>query len=263
MGNIELIAKSINIISDFLSRRDIESLTKESLYDKYKLEQVDLIIIFGGCIPYSYDLVGNAIKEGIAKKLMIVGGAGHTTEALRNSVRSRYNEIETKDKMEADIIYDYLKLKFNIKESLIERNSTNCGNNVSYSLNLLEEEGYYPESIIIVQDGTMQLRMDATFKKLLNNKNVKLINYAGYKNEIVVEGNKLKFKKDDMWGMWDINHYITLLMGEIKRLNDNEEGYGPRGRNFIAHVEIPLEVYDAFDYLRKYYSVREANEKYK
>ena len=59
--------------------------------------------------------------------------------------------------------------------------------------------------------------------------------------------------------------YINLLMGEIPRLCDNEDGYGPKGRNFITSVDIPGEVLDAFNYLKKYYAsyVRVANEKFK
>lgn len=65
-------------------------------------------------------------------------------------------------------------------------------------------------------------------------------------------------------GMWNIERYITLLMGEIPRLLDDTNGYGPRGMNFIAHVDIPSIVMDAFIELKKDYSylIREANPLY-
>ena len=31
-------------------------------------------------------------------------------------------------------------------------------------------------------------------------------------------------------------------MGEVPRLRDDEHGYGPLGRGFIAHVDVPDEV---------------------
>lgn len=64
--------------------------------------------------------------------------------------------------------------------------------------------------------------------------------------------------------MWDLERYITLLMGEIPRLTDDPEGYGPKGKGFIAHVEIPLAVRNAFLELRQEYtdSIREANPLY-
>lgn len=56
-----------------------------------------------------------------------------------------------------------------------------------------------------------------------------------------------------------------LLMGEIPRLSDTENGYGPKGKNFIAHVNIPNEVEEAFLELLEVYSdmVREAKPLYK
>ena len=67
-----------------------------------------------------------------------------------------------------------------------------------------------------------------------------------------------------IWGMWEIDRYISLLMGEIPRLSDDENGYGPKGKGFIAHVDIPSEVRNAFDELCNEYSglVREANPLY-
>jgi hypothetical protein len=35
-------------------------------------------------------------------------------------------------------------------------------------------------------------------------------------------------------------------MGEIPRLRDDKEGYGPRGKGFIVHVDIPDEVEEAW-----------------
>jgi hypothetical protein len=35
-------------------------------------------------------------------------------------------------------------------------------------------------------------------------------------------------------------------MGEVPRLRDDTDGYGPRGRDFIAHVDLPQEVEIAY-----------------
>lgn len=61
-----------------------------------------------------------------------------------------------------------------------------------------------------------------------------------------------------------MDRYIMLLMGEIPRLSDNEDGYGPKGKDFIAHVNIPNEVEEAFLELKEVYSdmVRDANPLY-
>ena len=35
-------------------------------------------------------------------------------------------------------------------------------------------------------------------------------------------------------------------MGEVPRLRDDGEGYGPRGRGFQAHVDVPAGVVAAY-----------------
>ena len=61
-----------------------------------------------------------------------------------------------------------------------------------------------------------------------------------------------------------MERYVTLLMGEIPRLSDDSRGYGPRGKGYIAHVDIPREVRSAFDSLQTEYGdmVRKANPLY-
>lgn len=64
--------------------------------------------------------------------------------------------------------------------------------------------------------------------------------------------------------MWDMDRYVNLLMGEIPRLTDDAVGYGPKGKDFIAHVDILGEVRTAFEELREIYggNIRRANPLY-
>jgi hypothetical protein len=59
-----------------------------------------------------------------------------------------------------------------------------------------------------------------------------------------------------------MDRYVELLMGDAQRLQDTPDGYGPKGKNFIAHVNMPFEVKEAFRYLQKFYGVRKANPAY-
>lgn len=45
-----------------------------------------------------------------------------------------------------------------------------------------------------------------------------------------------------------------FVNGRIPRLTDNAAGYGPKGKNYIAHVEIPTEVRIAFEALKQDYA---------
>ncbi len=108
----------------------------------------------------------------------------------------------------------------------------------------------------------MQHRMEAGLRKYICQDNI-IINYAVYDVDVVARDNELAFKQD-IWGMWNMERYITLLMGEIPRLSDDAEGYGPNGKNYIAHVDVPIEVSNAFMELKKVYGslIREANPLY-
>ena len=54
-------------------------------------------------------------------------------------------------------------------------------------------------------------------------------------------------------------------MGEIPRLTDNAEGYGPNGKKFICHVDIPENCFGRhLNYLKTVYGeeTRAANPLY-
>lgn len=46
-----------------------------------------------------------------------------------------------------------------------------------------------------------------------------------------------------------MNRYLELVMGEIPRIRDDQNGYGPKGRDIIPHVNIPAEVEQAYSRL--------------
>ncbi len=51
-------------------------------------------------------------------------------------------------------------------------------------------------------------------------------------------------------GLWPVERYLSLLTGELPRLRDDSDGYGPRGRDFIVHVDFPVEVAQAWQTLK-------------
>lgn len=107
----------------------------------------------------------------------------------------------------------------------------------------------------------MQRRMAAGLEKYAPN--IEIIQYAAYSARVIPTESGLAFA-EKIPGMWELERYVSLLLGEIPRLTDNETGYGPKGRGFIAHVDIPPKVQTAFTELSQAFprSVREANEKY-
>lgn len=256
------IAEAINTLGFFCGKRDISELSQKELQSKYGFSQADIYVLFGGSILAGGDVLAEAIKEKIAKTYIIVGGEGHTTESLRKRMHGEYPDFMTDGLSEAHVFLEFLQREYGYTVDFLECKSTNCGNNITYLLELLQNKNISFKSIILSQDATMQYRMSATLRKYIPQETT-IINYATYQARVISEENKLMFDKE-IWGMWDMDRYITLLMGEISRLTDDENGYGPLGSNFIAHVDIPNNVREAFVILHYKYKdrVRVANPLY-
>ena len=252
----------INTLGAYCGVRDVPTLTKDALEQKYGFRQADVMVLFGGSILCGGNVLAEAMKNQAAKKYVIVGGAGHTTEDLRQAMGREVPEIQTAGRPEAEIFQAYLEYRYGRKADLLERESTNCGNNITYLLKLLKSSRVPYQRIILTQDAAMQRRMDATLRKYAGEE-IAIINYAAYQAKVVERDSKLAFDRE-IWGMWPMERYLTLLMGEISRLSDTPEGYGPSGKGYIAHVEIPEEVETAFTQLKREYPgmVREANPLY-
>lgn len=256
------IAHAINILGQFCGMRDVDCLSRASLLEKHCIPQADVFVLFGGSILAGGDLLAQAIKDRIAKTYVIVGGAGHTTETLRQTVHGEYPAIETTGLPEAEVFQRYLNEVHSCGADYLESKSTNCGNNITFLLDLLKKNNIKCSSIILCQDATMQRRMDAGLRKYAS-EDLIIINYASYRASVICKDGDLVYS-ERIHGMWDMDRYVNLLMGEIPRLKDGENGYGPKGKNFIAHLDIPETVYDAFKQIKAVYGdiTREANPMY-
>ena len=256
------ITENINILAGFCGKRDIDELTREKLFERYSFARADVMVLFGGSILAGGDVLAGAIKEGIAEKYIIVGGAGHTTETLRRKVQEEYPDIETEALPEAEVFQRYPRSVYGCEADYLETESTNCGNNITYLLDLLREKSIPFRSIILSQDATMQNRMDAGMRKYVP-EDVLIINYATYSAKVCESGSGLEYA-EQIHGMWTVERYVNLLMGEIPRLTDDLSGYGPKGKGYIAHVDIPEKVRAAFEELKEIYGneTREANPLY-
>lgn len=255
--------QALNQLASFLGKRDLSDLAKEQLQENFGLEQVDIFVLFGGSILAGVDVLAQAIQENVAKYYVIVGGAGHTTAALREKVWETYPDLNIAQASEAQMFQEILGKKYGLQADFLENESTNCGNNITYLLKLLEEKGINWQSMILSQDATMQYRMSACLGKYRKPEQL-VLNYASYEAGFEEKDGQIRLKHADLWGMWSVDKYIELLMGEIPRLRNDEEGYGPKGQNFIAAVELPEAVEEAFASLQADYGhlVRQANPAY-
>ncbi|RMZ81328.1 hypothetical protein DV738_g2303, partial [Chaetothyriales sp. CBS 135597] len=128
-----------------------------------------------------------------------------------------------------------------------------------------------PRSITVVQDPTMSLRTVASFNKAYADGADKapspspphVVAWPTFTPQVAVkkaeeqeednDENSLSFfleyastdKNQGGRGLWSMRRFVDLLMGEVPRLRDDAMGYGPRGKGFIVHVDIPAEVEEA------------------
>jgi hypothetical protein len=153
---------------------------------------------------------------------VVVGGRGHTTDATLAAVGAEDDGRTT----EAEVIAAWLRERHGIEEVLLETRSTNGGTNISLAEEVAAAHGLAPRTVGLVQDPTMQRRMDARFRHAWTLGGAVAVNRPG---------------PDSREG-WPAGRWAELVVGEVPRLRDDAAGYGPRGRGFIAHVDVPAEV---------------------
>ena len=252
-------ASDLNILIEFLARRDIPELTAAALKTRCGMERADLLIyVAGSTRPAVVEPIAEAYRNGLAKQIMVVGGKGHTTDQLRNGFKNHpvYCSVPTEDRAEADMLADLLTMHLGIPagEILIENSSTNCGKNAVYALEIARRAGAVPASAILVQDPAMQRRTLESFKHAWRDEETEFISFAPFVPRIGNRADVLCFADAAHEKLHSVGHLLELVMGEIPRLRDDENGYGPRGAGFFGHVEIPEQVDVAFSRLLEGYS---------
>ncbi|AIE86895.1 YdcF family protein [Fimbriimonas ginsengisoli] len=220
----------LNTVARFLARRD-------------ELEPVDLIVLLGSSLLVTAKAAAEALDQGLADEILVSGGIGHSTPWLYESVRGcpDLNSIPVDGRPEAEIIADVLTVRHGVpaEKILIENRSTNCGSNALECKRLLADLGRSPRSLLLIQDPTMQRRTHASFERSWRGEAApQFISHAPFVPEMV---DGVLHPEDQ----WPFERFLSLLLGEIPRLQDAPAGYGPKGRDFIEHVDIPREVMDA------------------
>ena len=156
--------------------------------------------------------------EGFAPLLVLSGGLGNLT-------RGMWDEPEAQK-------FARVARRIGVPEEsmLIEDRSTNTGENVLFTRQLLLERGLDPERFILVQKPYMERRTYATFRKLWPEKDAVVtsprLGFDDYPNEEI-----------------PLERVIHIMVGDLQRIRL----YPARG--FQIEQEIPDEVWDAYERL--------------
>lgn len=235
-----------NTLGQWLAQNDFAS--------KPAPAHVDAVIIPGHSVIPVID-AACAIASGQHIPLIISGGIGHSTPFLYAAVsrHSAYNLIPTTGRKEAEIIADIAEKFWKVKRKnmVVEKQSTNCGENARFSIDMMLSHSMNVKTALIVQDPALQRRTMATFARASQGcaNAPHWLSYSEIPPELINTPDGLAFLSPKE-GMWPVDRYLSLILGEVPRLRDDAKGYGPAGRDFIVHVDFPPSVEQAWQVLQ-------------
>lgn len=266
--NAESVA-DVNILASFLANEQAAAFSE--------IADVDCIVLCGSAILQCAEAVFGSLQANpqIAQTLVICGGIGHSTQSLYDAVarHDRYHVLssEIQGLQESRVLYEIFERFYDAKavqaagcQILIEDISTNCGANAIETRKKLQLFGVKPETIVIVQDPTMSLRTLASFQQAYQPEShvPKFITFPSFVPKLQWKEGTMHYDIAgvDAAGLWNSERFCDLLLGEIPRLRDDKDGYGPNGKGFIAHVDIPDEIERAWHRLEAVISTKRVKD---
>jgi uncharacterized SAM-binding protein YcdF (DUF218 family) len=220
----------ITTIANYLARRDVAAPA-----------EAGLLVLMGSAVLESVEVAARAWQAGLVPRILISGGIGHSTRHLLTKVGERDLRPES------HIFRDLLINQYGVPSAAIEveDRSTNCGENAEFSRAVVDRG----HRILLIQDPTMQRRTHASFERSFTDlPGTQLLSFAPVVPHITPQG---VTATPGGPAIWERERFVSLILGEIRRLQDNEHGYGPRSRNFIDHVDLPPAVLDAYNNLTR------------
>jgi len=237
----------INQLAEFLALDQTGGATPNQM----ARSEPQLLILLGNAILPVAERAFTALSRGAVEKILIAGGIGHSTDLLYQAVKGHadYHVIGTAGRSEAAILHDIAVQFFAIapQQLLLETESTNCGDNATQARRVLEQTGAPAARIVLAQDPLMQRRSDASFRKVWEDRpEVQFINWPTFIPQLAQRDGGLVYQGETDASLWSWPRFASLLLGEIPRLRNTPQGYGPRGKGFIAAVEIPPQIEAAY-----------------
>ncbi|MGZ8538250.1 MAG: YdcF family protein [Flavisolibacter sp.] len=185
---------------------------------KHVLEKSDCIFVLGSHDTRVADKAAELFHEGWAPLLIMSGGLGRLTKEM-------WTETE------ADLFAGIAMEKGIPKEAiLIENRSTNTGENILFTKELLKNKNLDPQSFIVVQKPYMERRSFATFKKHLPDR------------KLLVTSPQIDFENYPTEDL-SMEKVINIMVGDLQRIRLYAE------KGFQIPQEIPGDVWEAYERL--------------
>jgi uncharacterized SAM-binding protein YcdF (DUF218 family) len=184
----------------------------------HQLEKAECIFVLGSHDTRVADRGAELWLQGWAPVLIFSGGLGNVTKGI-------WTETEA-DKFAAIAVGRGVPRE----AILVENKSTNTGENILFTQQLLQSNGLDPHTFIVVQKPYMERRSYATFAKqwpgkkmIVTSPQISLTNYAN--EEIPIE------------------RVINIMVGDLQRIRVYAE------KGFQVYQEIPNFIWNAFEQL--------------
>lgn len=216
------------------------------------------VVWFGNQVVATITAACGLVTRAEQRTLLVSGGSGHSTAMLYENLReSDYGELVRDgtirlEMAEAEMCAAIAMCAFSLppERVLVEARSRNGGENACFSQRLMEERGLAERAIVLVQDPTMQRRSVVTWQSAARRagwREAGVVSHGAFVPRVVPGPDGLpRLVEPQRRGTWSIERFIGLVLGEMERLHDDENGYGPRGRGFFDHVEVPEEVWESY-----------------
>jgi uncharacterized SAM-binding protein YcdF (DUF218 family) len=156
--------------------------------------------------------------QGLAPILLFSGGLGNVTKGIwKDPEADRFARIALDRGVPAEAIF-------------IENQSTNTGENILFTQQLLEDKGLHPQTFLLVQKPYMERRSYATFKKHWPDK------------DLIVTSPQISFE-DYPTPEIPMERVIQIMVGDLQRIRIYPE------KGFQIAQEIPDAVWAAYERL--------------
>jgi uncharacterized SAM-binding protein YcdF (DUF218 family) len=184
----------------------------------HELATADCILALGSHDLRVADRAAELYLQGWAPVVIMSGGLGNLTQNMwTESEADKFAEIAISKGVPADAI-------------LVENKSTNTGENILFTQQLLQQKGLDPQSFIVVQKPYMERRSYATFKKHWPGKN------------LLVTSPEIAFENYATAEI-PLDRVINIMVGDLQRIRL----YPAKG--FQIYQEIPGEIWNAYERL--------------
>ncbi len=187
---------------------------------KHQLAKADAILVLCSHDERVAERGAQLFLEGWAPLIIFSGGQGAITKRLWDEPEAeRFARIA-------------VKLGVPRENILIEKSSTNTGENVQYTRKMLEARGLDPQKFIVVQKPYMERRSYATFLRYWPEKQVIVTSPQVSFRDYVAEYSHRSLSADDV---------IGIMVGDLQRI----KLYPALG--YQVAQEIPDDVWSAFE----------------